>query len=157
MTEMYRLYDKMINNIQKKEDFSLMGPMHTILAGLKALFCHISYEGVKIMRECCGANGFSKYSSFHALIASCSPGVTLEGDSVVMNLQTARALLKNGRQVLIKNKPLNKTVSYIEELKTLDPNVCCAAADGDRLFFSNEQNLVNLLKHSALLAISNCL
>ena len=109
------------------------------------------------MRECCGANGFSKYSSFHTLIATCSPGVTLEGDSVVMNLQTARALLKNGRQVLIKNKPLNKTLSYIEELKTLDPNVCCAAADGDRVFFSNEQNLVNLLKHSALLAISNCL
>ena len=113
MTELYKLYDKMISNIQKKQDFSLMGPMHTNLAGLKALFCHIGYEGVKTMRECCGANGFSKYSGFHSLIAMCSPGVTLEGDSVVMNLQTARALLKNGRQVLVKNKALNKTLQYI--------------------------------------------
>jgi len=65
MREIYSLYDKMINKIQKKNDFSLMAPMHTILAGVKALFTNISYEGVKIMRECCGGAGFHKYSGFY--------------------------------------------------------------------------------------------
>ena len=74
-----------------------MAPMHTILAGIKALFCHISYEGIKTMRECCGGAGFHKYAGFSNMLAGASPLVTLEGDSVVMNLQTARALLKNGR------------------------------------------------------------
>ena len=86
MKELYKMYDKMINNIQKKQDFSLMAPMHTILAGVKALFCHYGYEGTKTMRELCGAAGFSKYSGIGSAINGCSPFVTLEGDSVVMNL-----------------------------------------------------------------------
>ena len=86
MIELYNAYDKMINNIQKNQDFSLMAPMHTNLAGIKALYCHLSYEGVKTMRELCGGNGFSKYSGFSGLIGSGSSFVTLEGDSVVMNL-----------------------------------------------------------------------
>lgn len=60
--------------------------MHTVLAGLKALYCAMGYEGIKTMRECCGAAGFSKLSSFGSLIDVTSALVTLEGDSVVMNL-----------------------------------------------------------------------
>ena len=95
MQELFALYDKMINNIQTKQDFSLMAPMHMNLAGMKALFCHLGYEGIKTMRECCGANGFSKYSGLNSCIQTVSPFATLEGDYVVMSLQTARALLKN--------------------------------------------------------------
>jgi acyl-CoA oxidase len=68
MREIFYLYDKMINNIQKKQDFSLMAPMHTILAGIKALFCHLGYEGIKTMRECCGGAGFHKYAGFSMLM-----------------------------------------------------------------------------------------
>lgn len=63
-----------------------MAPMHTVLAGLKALFCNMGYEGIKTMRECCGAAGFSKLSNFTSGIDVGSALVTLEGDSVVMNL-----------------------------------------------------------------------
>ena len=62
LREMNRLYEKMINNIQQKQDFSLMAPMHTNLSGLKALVCNHGYEGTKIMRELCGAMGFHKNS-----------------------------------------------------------------------------------------------
>jgi len=62
----------------------MMAPMHTVLAGLKALFCHLCYEGTKTMRECCGAAGFSKLSNFN--IDGTSALVTLEGDYVVMSL-----------------------------------------------------------------------
>lgn len=48
-----------MTNIKQKQDFSLLGPMHTILSGMKALNCSTAYEGIKTIRECCGAAGFS--------------------------------------------------------------------------------------------------
>jgi len=60
--------------------------MHTILSGMKALFCHTAYEGVKQLRECCGAAGFSNLSMIPNIIDAISSYVTLEGDSVVMNI-----------------------------------------------------------------------
>ncbi len=91
--------------------------MHTILSGIKALFSTNTYEAVKVVRESCGAAGFSLFSSIPMIIDSVSSFVTLEGDSVVMNLQTARSLLKNGRKVLMKGKGLNPLLSYITDLK----------------------------------------
>lgn len=78
----------------------MLGPMHTILSGLKGLWCHTAYEGVKTIRECCGAAGFSNYSNLPTMIDNVSSYVTLEGDSVVMYLQTARSLIKGGRKVI---------------------------------------------------------
>jgi len=74
-----------------------MAPMHTNLAGIKALFCQLGLEGIKTMRECCGGNGFSSYAGFSHCLDIASPFVTLEGDFVVMMLQTARAILKQGQ------------------------------------------------------------
>jgi acyl-CoA oxidase len=124
-----------------------MAPMHTILAGVKALFCHISYEGSKIMRELCGAAGFVKYSGLGSVISGISPYVTLEGDSVVMNLQTARSLLKMGRQVLVKDKEIkNKSLSYINELVEVVQN-SNAKCEGTKIeYFQDTTNLVNLIK-----------
>jgi hypothetical protein len=60
--------------------------MHTILSGVKALWTNTAYEGVKTVRECCGAAGFSVYSGIPHILDSVSSYVTLEGDSVVMYL-----------------------------------------------------------------------
>jgi hypothetical protein len=76
----------MIANIQEKQDFSLLAPMHTILSGLKTLWSNLGYEGIKVVRECCGAAGFSSYSAIPNLIDTVSSFVTLEGDTVVMYL-----------------------------------------------------------------------
>jgi acyl-CoA oxidase len=130
----------MIDKIQKKNDFSMMAPMHTVLAGLKALFCNIGYEGVKTMRECCGAAGFTKFSSFGSAIDVSAALVTLEGDSVVMNLQTARALLKSGRQVVVKGKKLTRNLEYINDLPILmqDPkSIRVTSAPSDKEYFLN--------------------
>lgn len=90
----------MIQNIEQKQDFSMLGSMHTILSGLKGLWTNLGYEGSKVVRECCGGAGFSRFSSVPGVIDVISSYVTLEGDSVVMYLQTARALLKSGRKVM---------------------------------------------------------
>lgn len=42
--------------------------------------------------------------------------VTLEGDSTVMYLQTARSLLKSARKSIQQKKKLNKNLDYISEL-----------------------------------------
>lgn len=97
----------------------MLGSMHTILSGLKGLWCNVTYEGAKVIRECCGGAGFSRFSSIPAVIDVVSSYVTLEGDSVVMYLQTARALLKSGRKVMTQGKNLNKMIEYISDLKIL--------------------------------------
>lgn len=76
----------MLNNIEKRQDFSLLGPIHTILSGLKALWTNDMYEGVKVIRETCGAAGFLNSSGIPIIIDFVSPMVTLEGDKVVMML-----------------------------------------------------------------------
>ena len=126
-----------------------MAPMHTNLAGLKALFCDLGYNGIKTIRECCGAMGFSKYSGIAWCISTASPLVTLEGDAVVMNLQTARALLKSARQVLMKGKKVDTRLAYINDLKNLDKFV--VPTD-----FTNLQTLLGILKQNALQNIANC-
>jgi acyl-CoA oxidase len=75
--------------IAEKQDFSMLKPIHTILSGFKALFTNEAYEGVKIVRECCGGTGFANFSSIPVVIDAISSFVTLEGDTVVMNMQTA--------------------------------------------------------------------
>lgn len=65
---MYTLYDQMQTLISEKQDFSMLNPMHTILSGLKAFITSGAYEGTKIIRECCGASGFSQFSNLPLVI-----------------------------------------------------------------------------------------
>ena len=74
------------------------------------------YEGIKLVREACGAAGFLNQSGIPLIIDFVSPFVTLEGDKYVMNLQTARSLIKSGRKILLNNKNMNKNLEYLEEL-----------------------------------------
>jgi len=50
--------------MEKKKDFSMLGPMHQILAGMKALLCRDNLETLKTTRELCGATGYHSYGGF---------------------------------------------------------------------------------------------
>jgi hypothetical protein len=155
---MYSSYFTMMSNIDQKQDFSMLGPMHTILSGLKGLWTNVVYEGAKVIRECCGAAGFSSYAGFITVIDAVSAYVTLEGDSVVMYLQTARALLKSGRKTISTGKPLNKMLEYIGDIKVLMEqmgNFKCLAKSLDDM--RDEKFLLDLLKWNALIRIGKCL
>lgn len=54
----------MLNNMEKKKDFSMLGPMHQILAGTKALFCRDNFELLKITAELCGESGYHSHIGF---------------------------------------------------------------------------------------------
>ena len=136
----------------------MLGPMHTILSGLKAFWTTNSYEGIKTIRECCGAAGFSSYSAIPGLIEIISSYVTLEGDSVVMYLQTARSLLKAGRKVFTEGKSTNKMMEYIADLKLLQADKpALTLSENSKSNFLNEKVLLDLLKFNALLRIGKCL
>lgn len=135
----------------------MLGPMHTILSGVKALWCSTAYEGIKIIRECCGAAGFSQYSALPGLIDTISSYVTLEGDSAVMYLQTARSLLKNGSKVISsQGKSVNKMIEYIGDLTLLLKGPIKSQASSQE-FFKDEMNLLEILKFNALIRIGKCL
>lgn len=66
--EIQALYDKMLNEIEKKKDFSRLGPMHQLLCGIKALFCKENYEFIKVARELCGDEGYHSFGGIHKIL-----------------------------------------------------------------------------------------
>jgi len=66
--EILTLYDKMLNEIEKKKDFSRLGPMHQLLCGIKALFCKENYEYIKVVRELCGNEGYHSFGGIHKVL-----------------------------------------------------------------------------------------
>lgn len=84
--------------------------------------------------------------------------MTLEGDAVVMYLQTARSILKNGRKVLTTGKIPNKQIEYLSELpKILASEEDIKCQNGTKDYFKDEKNLMDLLKYNALYRIAKCL
>jgi len=68
--------------------------MHALIAGLKSIFTVIGFDYIKIMREACGAMGVAYNSGLPSIIDFQSPLMTLEGDYVVMMMQTSGFILK---------------------------------------------------------------
>lgn len=78
-----------------------------------------------------------------------------------MNLQTARALLKSGRQVVVKGKKMPKgNLDYINDLPILiseAESVRVTNDPSDVGYFSSINNLLQLLKWNALMSIGRAL
>jgi len=61
---LFQQYNKNMNLIQKKNDFSMLGPLHQVLAGLKALWCGETFEHCKTMSYLCREQGYHAFSGF---------------------------------------------------------------------------------------------
>jgi acyl-CoA oxidase len=55
-----------------------------ILSCVKAYGTSSTFEGLKVIRECCGAHGYSNFSGIINVLSDSSPNPTLEGDNHVM-------------------------------------------------------------------------
>ena len=89
----YAFYNTMMEKI-KESDFHIMGDLHVLVSALKAHFMQESLDGLFVMREIMGANGFSLMGGIPGWIESWSPNVTLEGDGYVLYQQTTKRLIK---------------------------------------------------------------
>jgi len=150
---MHQQFDTMQEQIEKHNDFSMLSPLHAILAGIKSLFCNQGFEYIKTIRECCGAAGFAFMSGIPSLIEMVSPFMTLEGDYVVMNLQTCKYLLKLAAKVAKKQKVVHKLVEYVNELPTVMGKKASFRTVED---LKSVETCLEILKVNALFRIGYC-
>lgn len=79
-------------------NFDGLADLHLASSGLKALCTTLALDGIEQCRRACGGHGYSRFSGLPTLLSDYSAMVTLEGDTNVLYMQTARALLKQQQQ-----------------------------------------------------------
>ena len=73
----------MLDNLKKGDD-SMIGEMHGITSGMKALFTWWTFNGLETARQTCGGAGYLLAAGIAGRVLDYSPMVTYEGDNTVM-------------------------------------------------------------------------
>ena len=118
---------EMIQRMEKEirlNKFHTMKELHALGSAFKAYYMQETLDGFFIARELWGANGLSAFSNFPLLVELWSPNVTLEGDAMVMYLQTAKAIFKVLKKVQRGDKIFG-TFAYLEEIKNFNIIFVC--------------------------------
>ncbi|XP_048404182.1 peroxisomal acyl-coenzyme A oxidase 2-like isoform X2 [Stegostoma tigrinum] len=115
--------------IKSKGDASSLPELHALSAGLKALISDACSAGVEACRRACGGHGYSKLSGLPSLYSRVVASCTYEGENTVLQLQTARFLIKCLNKIEC-GEPLPQSVSYLYEPITHD---CSAKEKSDFL------------------------
>ncbi|XP_067907728.1 peroxisomal acyl-coenzyme A oxidase 2-like isoform X2 [Heterodontus francisci] len=115
--------------IKTKGKDSLLSELHALTAGMKALISDTCSAGVEVCRRACGGHGYSMLSGLPTLYTQLVASCTYEGENTVMQLQTARFLIKWLTRVDC-GQPLPQSVSYLAEPITLH---CSAKEKSDFL------------------------
>jgi len=110
-------------------------------AGLKALSTLMCSDGVEDLRKCCGGVGYLLSSGIAVIQNDNLWRVTAEGDMIILQLQTARMLIKSYQQVMKSNNHTDELpkgpYSYIADIK--------AKKSANVLkFFQKPQDFLNL-------------
>ena len=139
------MFMTMMDNIQTKNDFSLMMDLHGLLSGCKACFTWDTLSGMEILRQSCGGHGYLESSGFTNLIQHAAAKVTLEGDNTVMLLQMGRYLIKS-LQRATQGKKIDDNVAYLEHAHELMQEQCPAKSKDD---FDNLELVLRVMQVSA--------
>eukprot|EP01103_Thecamoeba_quadrilineata_P012163 TRINITY_DN306_c0_g1_i1.p1 TRINITY_DN306_c0_g1~~TRINITY_DN306_c0_g1_i1.p1 ORF type:complete len:426 (+),score=88.70 TRINITY_DN306_c0_g1_i1:872-2149(+) len=78
---------------------SQLAHLHALSSGLKALCSELVLNALEDSRRACGGHGYSTLSGFPHMIGSYAQNVTVEGDNVILHLQTGRFLINLLRSV----------------------------------------------------------
>lgn len=110
-----------------EENYDLLGVMHHLTAGLKAICAEFVYVGVDALRQSCGGMGFLSNSGFVELWETITPYPTYEGVNVVMLQQSSRMLLKNAARVA-SGKKCKDFFEYLNHTEKLCSSKCQATS-----------------------------
>eukprot|EP00756_Hemistasia_phaeocysticola_P023045 Hpha_TRINITY_DN15868_c2_g3::TRINITY_DN15868_c2_g3_i2::g.192178::m.192178/K00232/E1.3.3.6, ACOX1, ACOX3; acyl-CoA oxidase len=91
-----------------------MPELHATLSGLKAWSTVWGHLVIEDCRKACGGQGFLLSSGIAELSRSFSEAVTVEGEQVILSLQTARFLMKAAAAVKA-GKEVAGSVTYLKE------------------------------------------
>jgi len=122
--------------------------MHATSAGMKALCCTVSSDGMEDCRKLLGGHGYLLNSGVAADLNDYVWKVTAEGDPIVMYLQSARYLLKSGQAALSGN--IDKLAGLVRYLIPLaNPNFNIANIKPKRTSFLDLDYLEKLYSFRA--------
>jgi len=124
---------------------------HATGAGLKALTCCMTADGIEDLRRACGGHGFLMSSGIAPLEADFKgPNTTAEGDFVLLSLQTARFLVKS-LLLAKRGEPLSGLATC---LKPLSDSMFDPVRDGPAyLGISNEPSIDDFLNYKYLVRL----
>jgi len=91
-----------------------MPELHATLSGLKAWSTVWAHLNIEDCRKACGGQGFLLSSGIAELSRSFSEAVTVEGEQVILSLQTARFLMKAAAAVKA-GKEVAGSVTYLKD------------------------------------------
>lgn len=100
--------------------------LHASAAGLKGYCCNATALGLEELRKACGGAGYLKASGIAALEADYKWRATAEGDTNVMQLETAKYLMRAYDRVVKEQEQLTGLSSALNVLRdhTWDPARC---------------------------------
>lgn len=88
--------------------------LHATLAGLKAWSTVWAHNNIEECRKACGGQGFMMSSGVAKLSQTYAESVTVEGEQVILSLQTARYLIKSAGAAKL-GESLAGSVEYLKD------------------------------------------
>lgn len=132
------------------EDLSEMVAMS---AGLKAVCTMATADGLEECRKCCGGHGVLLSGGVAALARDYLPMVTAEGDRIVLELTSAKYLMKALAAARAGGR-LAKSCEYLAPLRDgRDPAALPPHAAAEEGAFCDPGALVGIFRHRALVAV----
>lgn len=104
-----------------------MAELHGALSGMKATSTVRAHESIEECRKCCGGQGFLTSSGIGKISPDFSEWVTVEGEQVILSLQTARFLMKAVHEIDEKG-----AVSAAETVRYLAASASSPASQAGR-------------------------
>mmetsp|Transcript_109874 Transcript_109874/g.309888 ORF Transcript_109874/g.309888 Transcript_109874/m.309888 type:complete len:725 (+) Transcript_109874:77-2251(+) len=96
--------------------------LHATLSGLKVWSTLWAHTCMEDCRKACGGQGYLRSSGICDITTNFAEPATVEGEQVIMSLQTARFLIKAVNE-LDKGKPMVASLQYLAEPPLGKPNV----------------------------------
>jgi acyl-CoA oxidase len=110
-------FNKVLEALQGADpDGSELPEMHAISSGLKALCTFEGAQGLEECRKLCGGHGVLLVAGVGQIALDYTTYVTAEGDKIVLELQSARYLMRQLTQAR-EGKPISGLCAYLKPCK----------------------------------------
>uniref|UniRef100_A0A0N4ZQM6 Acyl-coenzyme A oxidase n=1 Tax=Parastrongyloides trichosuri TaxID=131310 RepID=A0A0N4ZQM6_PARTI len=112
-SEIRDMYLRYMEESQTSSNISLLGELHALSCGLKAIVSFETAQGIEQCRLSCGGHGYSDASGLPQLYAFAVGGCTYEGENIVMLLQVAKILMKVVKNIKDGTAKLASITEYL--------------------------------------------
>mmetsp|Transcript_120869 Transcript_120869/g.277150 ORF Transcript_120869/g.277150 Transcript_120869/m.277150 type:complete len:670 (-) Transcript_120869:105-2114(-) len=109
-----RIQSAVSNGTDQERDSAAaeMPELHATLSGLKVWSTLYAHESIEDCRKACGGQGYLRSSGVCALTTDFTEPATVEGEQVILSLQTARFLIKAAAEAEA-GRPVVGSVEYL--------------------------------------------